>query len=73
MPMYNLIEYALNYTMKSGSLWQCFSDEPAVNNNGAFADFNGDNDTISFKIKVKITGQTRDDRTKDAEIMVPLK
>ena len=31
------------------------------------------NNSISFKFKVKITGQTRNDGTKDIEIMVPLK
>ena len=29
--MYNLIEYSDNYVKTSGSLWQCYRDEP--NNN----------------------------------------
>ena len=32
--MYNLIEYSDNYLKTSGSLWQCYKDEP--NNNSRF-------------------------------------
>ena len=32
MPMYNLIEYSVNYSKTSGSLWQYCKDIPAVNN-----------------------------------------
>ena len=46
MPMYNLIEYGDNYAKTSGSLWQCYRDEP--NNNLANSE--------SFKFKVKIIG-----------------
>ena len=64
MPMYSLIEYGDNYAKTSGSLWQCYRDEP--NNNLANSE--------SFKFKVKITGKTRAaDNEKDVEIMVPLK
>ena len=27
MPMYNLLEYSDNYSMTSGSLWNCYRDE----------------------------------------------
>ena len=48
----------------SGSLWQCYKDDP--NNNLA--------DSESFKSRVKITGNTpADDNAKDVEIIVPLK
>ena len=73
MPMYNLIEYNDNYSKTSGSLWQYCKDILAVNNNGAIIDFTEDNLTDSFDFKVKMTGQTGNNGTKDAEIMVPLK
>ena len=69
MPMYNLIEYSDNYAKTTGSLWKYCKDIPA-RNNGVFAE---NNLTDSFNFKVKITGQTGDDGTKDVEIMVPLK
>ena len=72
MPMYNLIEYSDNYAKITGSLWQYCKDIPA-RNNGAVVIFAGNNLTDSFNFKVKITGQTGDDGTKDVEIMVPLK
>ena len=71
MPMYNLIEYSDNYA--TGSLWQYCKDIPARNNNDEIVVFAVNNVTDSFIFKVKITGQTGDDGTKDVEIMVPLK
>ena len=73
MPMYNLIEYSDNYAKTSGSLWQYCKDIPARDNNNNVIAFDANNLTDSFKFKVKITGQTGDDGTKDVEIMVPLK
>ena len=73
MPMYNLIEYSDNYAKTSGILWQYCKDIPAINNNNNNINFTGSNLTDSFNFKVKFTGQTRDDGTKDVEIMVPLK
>ena len=74
MPMYNLIEYSDAYSNKSGSLWQYYSNEPAVeaNNNITGLPANNNN-SISFKFKQQITGQTGNDGKKDVEIMVPLK
>ena len=64
MLMYNLIKQSNNYSKTSGSLWQCYKDEP--NDNIA--------DSESFKYKVKITGKTpADGNTKTVEIIVPLK
>ena len=64
MPMYNLIEYSDNYAKTSGSLWQCYRDEP--NDNLA--------DSESFKSKIKITGKTpATGNEKDVEIIIPLK
>ena len=72
MPMYNLIEYSDNYAKRTGSLWQYCKDIP-VRNNGAIVIFAENNLTDSFNFKVKFTGQTGDDGTKDLEIIVPLK
>ena len=72
MPMYNLIEYSPAYEKTYGSLWQYCKDVPAVNNN-AIVEFTNANLTSSFNFKVKMTGQTENDGTKDVEIMVPLK
>ena len=73
MPMYNLIEYSDNYSKTSGSLWQYCKDIPAVDdNNNAIVNFTDNNLTDPFNFKVKITGQTGDDGTKNVETMVPL-
>ena len=54
-------------------MWQCTKDIPTVDNNNAIVNFNNNNLTDSFNFKVKMTGQTGDNGTKNAEIMVPLK
>ena len=71
MPMYNLIEYSDNYSKTSGSLWRYTKDIPAVTNDNAIVDFTNNNLTDSFDLKVKMTGQTGDNGTKNVEIMVP--
>ena len=74
MPMYNLIEYSDNYSKTSGSLWQYCKKISAINNNGSIVDFEGTNETDSFKFKTKITSQTNNDGIINyVEIMVPLK
>ena len=73
MPMYNLIEYSDNYAKTTGSLWQYCKDIPARNDNDEITEFTAGNPTDSFNFKVKITGRTGDDGTKNVEIMVPLK
>ena len=70
MPMCNLIEYSDNYSETSGSLWKYCKDIPAVDNNNAVVNFTDNNLTDSFNFKVKMTGQTGDDGTKNVEIMV---
>ena len=48
--------------------------EPALNANGEVIDFPANNNnSVSFKFKQQITGQTGNGGTKDVEIMVPLK
>ena len=73
MPMYNLIEYSDNYAKTTGSLRQYSKDIAARNVNDGIIVFNVNNVTDSFNFKVKFTGQTGNDGTKDVEIMVPLK
>ena len=76
MPMYNLIEYSDNYSKTSGSLWQYYRDEPALDNNDSNIIINflaNNNIIISFKFKHQVTGQKGNGGTKDVEKMVPLK
>ena len=64
MPMYNLIEYSVNCSKTSGSLWQYYKDDPSDNLI----------DSESFKYNVKITGKTPvDGNTKYVETILPLK
>ena len=71
MLMYNLIEYSDNYSKTSGGLWEYCKDIPTVNNNGNIDEFNGANATDSFNFKPKVAGQTGNNGTKNAEIIVP--
>ena len=48
-------------------------DITEVDNNNAIVNFAENNLTDSFNFKVKMTGQTGDDGTKNFEIMVPPK
>ena len=49
MPMYNLLEYSKNYRKTTGSLLNCYRDEPS---NPLFSN------SESFKFKTSITGKT---------------
>ena len=72
--MYNLVEYSDNYSKTSEILWKYCRDKSALDDNGAIVNFNGANAiTDLFKIKVKITGQTGDNGTKNVKVRVPLK
>ena len=74
MPMYNLIEYSDAYLRKWTSLLQYYRDEPALDNSNNIIEFPaGNNNSISFKFKQKITGQTGNRGTSDVEIMIPFK
>ena len=73
MPMYNVIEYSDNYAKATGSLWQYCKDIPSRNNNNLIQLFADGNLTDSFNFKLKFTGQTGNNGTKNVEIMVPLK
>ena len=74
MPMYNLQEYSDTYSKTLGTLWQYYRQEPALDNNNYITDFpNDNNNSISFKFKQQITGQTGNGGTKDVEIIVSFK
>ena len=74
MPIYNLIDYSDTFVETSGSLYQYYRDEPALNDNGNITDLPNDNNNRTlFKYKQQTTGQTRNNGTKDVQIMVPLK
>ena len=73
IPMLNLIEYSDNYSKTSGSLWQYYRDEAVLIDAGIIVDFTGNDTSVSFNFKEKITGQTGNDGTKDVKKMVPLK
>ena len=50
MPMYNLIEYSDTCSKTSGSLWQYYRDETALDANDAITDLPVNNkNSISFK------------------------
>ena len=69
MPMYNLIEYSVNYSSTSGSLWHFGRDE-IINN----ADVTNDDNALSFKHKASLIGDTGNNGIKnEIKIAVPLK
>ena len=52
----------------TGSLWQYCKDIPTRNDNDEIIVFDVNNVTDSFNFKVKITGRTGNDGTKNVEI-----
>ena len=74
MHMHNLIEYSDAYQKTSGSFWQYYRNGPALDSKNNIIDFAANkNNSVPFKFKQQITGQTGNGGTKDVEIMVPLK
>ena len=72
--MYDLIEYSDNYSKTSESLLKYYRDKSALTDDDAIKFFHvGNNNSVSFKFKQRMTGVTDADGTKDVEIMVPLK
>ena len=74
MPMYNLLEYSKNYKKTTGSLWNCYRDEPSStedNDNITHSIFN----SKSFDYRANfISSVTNDNLTKNnVKIVVPLK
>ena len=77
MPMYNLLEYSKNYEKTSGTLFNCYRDEPKEHTIGA-----GNNvinisirNSKSFDYKTEITGSldAGEDEKDDVTIAIPLK
>ena len=69
MPMYNLIEYSVNYSSTAGSLWHFGRDE--IINNTDVTDYDN---APSFKHKASLIGNTEANGTKNrVKIAVPLK
>ena len=69
MPMYNLIEYSVNYSDTSGSLWH-FKRYEIINNE----DVTNDDNAPSFKHKASLIGDTGNNvRKTGIKIVVPLK
>ena len=63
--MYDLIGYNDAYLKTWGSLQQNYRDDPALDDNGNITDFpNDNNNSILFKFKRQITGQTGNNRTR---------
>ena len=72
MLMHNLIEYSDNSSKTSGSLWQYYTDDPALNNDGNIISFHAaGNNSDSFKFKTTIASKTGKGGT--VKVMVPLK
>ena len=72
IPMYNLIEYSDNYSETSGGLWHYYRDKPFLNANGAITDFPvGDNNSVSFKFRIKMADRKENDVTENVKIRVP--
>ena len=60
MSMYDLIEYSVNYSSTSGSLWH-FGEYEIINNE----DVTTDDNAPLFKYKTSLIGNTGDDETKN--------
>ena len=73
MVMYNLIKYNDNYSKTSGSLQQCYRDEPALTGAGAINTISVADNSALFKCRQKITGETGNGGTKNVKILVPSK
>ena len=75
MPMYNLTEYSDLYSKTQRSLQQFYRDKSALHSTKNFIDFtannNSNNNSVLFKLKKKITRKTKNDGTKDVELILP--
>ena len=75
MTMYNLIGYSDVSSKTSGSLWQFYRHEQALDKSKNIIDFpaNNINNSISFNFKQQIIRQTGNSGTKDVETIVSIK
>ena len=68
MPVYNLITKSDTYLKTSARSWQCYGNEPALDNNDNIIGFYADSNNISsFKFMQQKIGQIINSGTKDAE------
>ena len=71
MCIYNLIQYRDACFKTLEILWQFYRHKPALKSNGEIVDFpKNNNNSNSFKLKQKMTGQIRTGNRKDFEILV---
>ena len=74
MPMYSSIEYGHAYLKTSGSLWQHYRDESALDANNYISDFRAYNNNSSrLKFKQQMTGESKNGGSKNVKIIVSLK
>ena len=74
MPMYSWIEYGHAYLKTSGSLWQYYRDESALDVNNYISDFRAYNNNSSrLKFKQQMTGESKNGGSKNVKIIVSLK
>ena len=78
IPMFNVLEYSDNYSMRSGSLWNYYRDEVNNHENENQNNFRVNNNKTtrskSFEHKIKIRGKTPDNASRlDTVVVVPLK
>ena len=74
MSRYNLIEYSVNYSESSRSLWNYLRDEPFLNADGTIVYFPANNnDSASFNFENKTAGIIKNDRTKKFKFWLSLK
>ena len=75
MLMYNLLEYSKNYKKTTGSLWNCYRDQPSCtigDNNITHSVLNSE--SSNYKASFMENGVTHDNLTKnDVKVVVPLK
>ena len=75
MPMYNLLEYSKNYKKTTGSLWNCYRDEPSStidDNNITHSILNSE--SFDYETNFMENGVAHNNLTKnDVKVVVPLK
>ena len=74
MPMYNLLKYSKNYRKTTGSLWNCYRDEPDSGVVGGIKYSIIGSKSFNYKAKFVVDGVTHNNLTKnDVKIVAPLK
>ena len=77
MPLYSLLHYSKSYRKTSGSLFNCYKDEPnsGYNNNNRDRIHYSIKDSESFNYKTSITDilENNEDELENIKVVVPLK